>query len=68
MSKEQQMIKAHADLANARRTSDALLMEYQAALMRFDWVAAEEARARAIAGFEALMDQFAVLYRMLEKA
>ena len=68
MSKEQQMIAANTALMNAKTFAESLLLEYQAALMRYDWPAAETARAKYIASVEALMDQFAVLYRILEKA
>ena len=68
MSKERQMIEANNALMQAKTFAESLLLEYQAALMRYDWAAAETARYRYIASIEALMDQFAVLYRILEKA
>lgn len=67
-AKEQQMVAANVALMNAKTFAESLLLEYQAALMRYDWVAAETARTKYIASVEALMDQFAVLYRLLEKA
>lgn len=68
MSKEQQMIAANVALMNSKTFAESLLLEYQAALMRYDWAAAETARGKYIGAVEALMDQFAVLYRILEKA
>lgn len=68
MSKERQMIEANNALMQAKTFAESLLLEYQAALMRYDWPAAEIARHRYISSVEALMDQFAVLYRILEKA
>lgn len=68
MSKEQQMIQASAELARIRQFSDSLLLDFQAALMRYDWAAAEVARVNYMAAIEALLDQFATLYRILEKA
>lgn len=65
MSPPVQSVQAHFDLANAGwRNFNGSMMEFQGALQRGDWAAAEVARNRAVAGLESYLDGLAALHRV----
>jgi hypothetical protein len=54
------------DLAAAQHASllaNAAMLEFQAACLKGDWAAAEEARLRVLAGWETTLDNFMAAYR-----
>lgn len=50
----------------AKDLADIAGEEYFAACERFDWIAAESARARMMGHIEAFTDQIAAVYRLLQ--
>lgn len=44
------------------------MMSFQAACQRYDWPAAEEARANALAAIDGFMDNYAAGYKRMESA
>lgn len=66
MTSETSLRDGVARLARARQFSESVLLEFQAAIMRYDWPAADDARVRYLAAAEATLDELAALYRAMQ--